>query len=332
MLQFAFLHRLLFFIIALFCIFLFPGLSSGKAAVFLMLLFIAAFTGSFAIPTWLHFFAKTVDVRKRGRLLSLRMFSGSLLGILAGFLISKVLSSFAFPVNYGILFLTTFLLMLLSFLSLSRVHEENEVFEFKAEKHPVKAGWEMLQSDKNFRSYVITDMLGQWISTATAFFPVYAVSRFNAGAGAIGTFTSLLMIGMLVANPVLGYLADKKGHKINILIYHVFTALACLSAVFSTNLYIFGAVFLLSAVAQTVLGISRTGIALEMSHESKRRMYISVIGTFSSVFVISGLIHGVFIELAGYETVFIADAGIALIAAWMVHKKVVEPRGQPIHE
>lgn len=327
MLQFALLHRLTFLLMALLCFLVLPYTQNNSAVIVLFFMTLAAFSGSFAIPTWLHFFAKTVEIPQRGRLLSIRQFTGSLMGIGAGVYIASILGKIPFPYNYGLLFFTTFVIMMISWWALSSVKEQTEVFEEKLALHPIKAGLQLIHEDRSFRNYLFTDMIGQWISTITSFLPVYAMAKFHAGAETAGGFTSLLMLGMIIINPILGYLADKKGHKINVVLYHVFTALTCLAAIASPNLYVFGVVFLFSAVAQAVLGISRIGIVLEMSSETNRRRYVSAVATFSSVFVVSGVVHGFLIGIVGYEPVFVFDAVLGIIGAVILQKKVAEPRG-----
>ncbi|MCE1190122.1 MAG: MFS transporter [Ignavibacteria bacterium] len=300
-----------------------PAVSAG---VVLFLLAGAAISGSFAIPAWYHFFSKTVPVRFRGRLIALRQFTGSLLGISAGFIIAYCLAVFIFPVNYGILFLLTFFIMMISLFFLNRVIEPDSAHIEATVHDGMRRALGGLLRDKIFVRYLAADFIGQWLSTILSFFAIYGLQKFALAEYHLGSFTSVYMAGMMLANFILGYLGDKYGHKVNIVIFFISVAISCSIAIFARNVLYFNLVFIFMGFSQTVLGMSRIAILLEMVPENKQRLYVSALGTLSSPFLLSGVLQGYLLTKIGFIPVLWTNIIVAFLGAAFTYLYVAEPR------
>ena len=184
----------------------------------------------------------------------------------------------------------------------------------------------LLKSNKNFKAYLTGDILIQSIFTIVPFFAVYALKRFSLPDAAAGGFTIVYMVGMVVGNIIFGILPDYFGHKINILTMAASLALASFFAYTSQSLIAFYMVFICSAFANSILGISRLAIILEMVEESKRRFYIAALSSIASPFVLSGLLNGYIIRSYGYECMFIIYAILSFAAFVWILMKVKDPR------
>jgi MFS family permease len=129
-----------------------------------------------------------------------------------------------------------------------------------------------------------------------------------------------------VGNIIFGILPDYFGHKVNILAMAASLAVASLFAYMSQSIYAFYIVFICSAFANSILGISRLAIILEMVEESKRRFYIAALSSIASPFVLSGLLNGYVIRTYGYECMFVVYAVLSAAALVWVLLKVYDPR------
>ncbi len=335
-LRYGLIFRLNFIIISFVCSLFIGKLDSSiSVPLMLFLIFIAAIAGSSSGLFWYDFFSKTTPVKLRGRLLSIRLLLGSALGILGGSAVTVILSSIVFPHNFALLFLISFLLTMVSLYFLTRLKEPEPVstsIELAAEVIPLSLREILIRSKKilkenlDFKNFMIADALILMALTASAFYAVYAVRKFNLPTAYAGTFTIILMASQVFGNFIFGYLADFFGHKINMLILASCSAAASLCAAFANNILLYGIVFFFVGCAVTLQGISRLAIVVEMCDESERPIYIGLINTVTAPTVLFGIIGGSLITLFGYVPVFLVYTLIAITAVYWLYKKVNEPR------
>ena len=329
-------YRFQFLVLSLVC-FLFLGNLSASVSVPLMLflIFTTTITGSTSGPPWFHFFSKTTPVRLRGRLLALRWMLGSALGLIAGYLVSIILSSVLYPNNFSLLFLLCFIFTMVSFFFLNRVEESSETPSDSKQvsfKEILSQSREILRRNKDFKNYLFVDALILMSLTASSFYAVYAVTKFNLPTSYAGAFTIVLMAGQLLGNFIFGYLADYYGHKINLLILASASAAASLSAIFANNILAFGVVFFFTGCALALQGISRLALVVEMCNESERQIYVGLLNTLTAPAILFGILGGFLITIIGYVTVFLIYTMISLTALYWLYKKVNEPRKLKIGE
>jgi len=323
----AFYQRFSFFITGIATILVFPLLPlQTDLVLFFILLSFSAFMGSLSSPNWFCLVSKTVPVIVRGRVIAIRQLIGSFLGIPSGVIITFILITFHAPYNYGILFVVFFLISIWSLVFLNKVREfpsEEPEADTKSETFSIRY---LLKSNTNFKVYLAGDIVIQSIMTIIPFFSVYALKKFDLPDSAAGSFTTVYMVGMVIGNVVFGIIPDYFGHKVNILAMAASLAAASFFALWSSSIYAYYLVFIFSAIALSILGISRLGIILEMVEESKRRFYIAALSSIASPFVLSGLLNGVIIKHYGYECTFIAYAVLSVAVFFWILFKVVDPR------
>ncbi len=324
------LYRFQFLILSAVC-FLFLGNMDVSVSVPLMLflIFVTTTTGSTTGPVWFHFFSKTTPVKLRGRLLALRWMLGSALGLIGGYLVSVILSSVLYPDNFALLFLLSFIFTMVSFYFLNGIEESSETPADSKQvslKEVISQSKEILRKNKDFKNYLLADALILMSLTASSFYAVYAVTKFNLPTSYAGAFTIILMAGQLLGNFIFGYLADYFGHKINILILAASSAAASLCAVFANNILAFGTVFFFTGCTLALQGISRLALVVEMCNEPERPIYVSLLNTVTAPTILFGILGGFLITIIGYVPVFLIYTLISLAAIYWLHKKVNEPR------
>ena len=72
-----------------------PG-SSGSLVIFFVFLSLFALLGGFVIPAWTSFISKLIFSNVRGRFFALRIFVGTIFGILASFMVKNILKTYFF--------------------------------------------------------------------------------------------------------------------------------------------------------------------------------------------------------------------------------------------
>ena len=327
----AFYQRFSYFILGMVIILVFPHLKpQTNLILFFIFLSFCAFMGSLSSPNWFFLISKTVPVLLRGRVIAIRQLIGSFLGIPSGVIITYILITFHHPYNYGILFVIFFFISVWSLVFLNKVKEfPGEELKGRKTEQSFSIRY-LLSSNKNFKAYLVGDIVVQSILTIIPFFSVYALKKFNLPDAAAGNFTMVYMIGMVLGNIIFGIIPDYLGHKVNILSLAGSLVIALLIALWSSSLYAYYLVFICSAVALSIQGISRLAIILEMVEESKRRFYIAALSSIASPFVLSGFLNGFMINRYGYEFAFVFYAILSVaVFVWILYK-VVDPRKKKI--
>jgi MFS family permease len=322
-------QRLPWLLLSFFSLLLLDHLSVGAALVmFLSLYALAAVGGSLNLPVWFDLIAKLTPVQSRGRLFAARTVGGAALGIAGGGVVTFVLGGVPYPRNYALLLLLAFLVMMVSYAFLLSLREETD-----SETTQERRGWRsvfsagsLLRADRNFRNYLVADALLISSSMANAFFAVHALEKFSLTDAFAGTVTIAMMVSMIVSSLLFGHLADRYGHKINLVLSAAATALACGSALVAPSPAWYLVAFLGSAAAVAVAMISRLPLIAELAPEASRASSVALANLVTSPFVLFGVLAGWMANRFGYPVVFSVAGSMALVALIWLILRVSEPR------
>ncbi len=306
------------------------GEIDGKTAVifFFAGLFVAALGSSINYPGWFDLISKITPVQLRGRLFAYRTVFGAFLGILGGWIIAEILELFTYPLNFSLLFFIGFAITMVSFIFLTLLKEEdsNPPKQIFASREFVNRLFSMLKEENNFRNFLIADSLMMLSLMSHAFFTVHAIEKFSLPDTYAGYFTMVMMISMILGTTYFGYLADKKGHKVNLIWAAGFTITACIFALISPSVEFYFICFAGTALTISLHIVSRFNIVAELCLEDDRPTYISLTNFITAPFVLSGLLGGWIVNTLGYNTVFIIAGLFATASVIWFSLMVNDPR------
>jgi MFS family permease len=330
MLRYVIIHRISFLVLGIFTFFFLEYIPSTiLVPLVLALLCTTAILGSVPGPRWVTYFAKTTPTKLRGRLLSVRLLLSSALGMIAGSVIIVILSTFKYPHNFAILFFACFVFLMISYFFLKNVNEPEE--KVREDNSPVKIkkfqkAVSLIKENERLRNYLIADSLLLISLTASAFYEVYAIGKFQLPTSYAGSFTIILMGGMVLGNIIFGYIGDVFGHKVNLTIMAASLVLANFTALISINPLTYGIVFVFVAFAQGLQGVSRLAFIVELTGETNTTLYASLLNSATAPTAIFGIIAGIIISFVGYPIVFGIYGLISIFAIYWIYKKVIDPR------
>ena len=325
----AFLQRVPWFLLALLSFFLLGRVSPAAGTLLFFVLFaLAAVTGSLCFPIWFDLITKLTPVDVRGRLFAARNLLGGVLGVFAGWVVAIVLSNIDYPTSYGVLFSIAVLFMGVSYWALTRLKEESpsaipddiHVLDYYRNLPRI------LKSQKNFRNFLISDALLIAATMAGAFYAVHAIEKFSLNDSSAGTYTMVMMCSMIIGNMFFGSVADRYGHKVNLVLSAASTAFSCFVALLAPSQVLYLAVFVGMAFQIGLSGISRLSIVVELCSEEERPTYIALTNLVTSPFVLFGLVAGGIASRFGYDAVFLIAGLLALASALWMAFRVDEPR------
>jgi MFS family permease len=162
---------------------------------------------------------------------------------------------------------------------------------------------------------------------ASGFLLVYAIGRWTISDGNAATYTIALLIGQSMANLLLGFLADRKGHKI-VLEISILSNISCfiLALIASSPLW-FYAIFALRGMNLAGNFISGLSLPLEFSEPQDRPTFIGLASTLPGIAgTIAPLLAGVLAGIIGYPLLFAITTVIAIVAFGMMKWLVRDPR------
>ncbi len=329
MLRTGFIQRIPLLFLSVFTFYAISRISTAAGLIAFFVLFgIAAFGGSLHMPVWFDLVIKVTPVRIRGRLFAIRAIFGSILGIAGGWIAVVILRSFEFPLNFSLLFACAFVVTMLSFIFLTQLQER----EATRTPHPLRLSDtlgsipHLIRNNYLFRNFLVADALIIVASVSNAFYTVHAFAKFDLPDSYAGLFTIYLMLSTIIASIVAGYLADQRGHRLNLIIASSGTLAGCLVALTAANVYLYFLVFFLSAASITFTIISRLPFVAELCSEENRGTYVAVTNLVTSPFVLFGVLAGWAADTFGYYVVFTSAAVTALIAVAFIIRRISEPR------
>ena len=286
-------------------------------------------TGSFGAPVWFHLFTKTTPVKLRGKLLAIRQLLSSSLGILGGSVVTFVLATFAFPENFALLFVIVYVLSMASYLYLRKLKEPAAEAQYPGPALPSSTfadGRAILKRNTNFRNFLLADAFTLMSMSASAFYAVYAIEKFDVPASYAGTFTVIVMAGMVAGNSVFGYLADSFGHRMTLITLALSSVAASTVAIFAANILIYGFTFFFMSWTVGLQVISRLSFVVELCSEADRQTYIAMTNTITAPTVAVGILFGWLARAYGFQIMFALAALTGLFAAVWLYFFVRDPR------
>ena len=304
-----------------------PNLLIGAS---LAAIFAAALAYGLVSPAWFDLVAKVTPVRSRGRLSALKVGAGTLLGIGAGGIIERVLANpeIPFPQNFGWLFVLGLVLMSLSLVSLSLVREP--VYPIQTQKIPFREYLSrlrvILRTDRNFRNFLVGTFLQRATILAVAFYTINALEKFDLPDSWVGRFTISIMAGRFLGTPLFGFLGDRFGHKINLVIGAMGHLAAAVLAIAAPNEWWYLPVFALVSVGFASNLVSRFNMAVEFCEPERRPTYLALANSVLGPTGIVALLGGLFAKVIGYNGLFVIAGLLALSSALCLIFAVREPR------
>lgn len=278
---------------------------------------------------WQDLIAKIIPVDKRGRFFGITNFIGNGSGILGALAVPFVLEKYPFPLGYVFSFAVAAGLIYLSwvFLALTREPAVTNPKPRVSQLAYLRSLPDVLRKDRNFRLYLLSQVVFLLSSMANGFLVVYAVRTWNLPDSQASGYTIALQVGLTLANLFFGFLADRKGHKISLEICLLLSVISLGLAIFAPNPLWFFPVFFLRGAATAGTFISAISIVYEFTNAENRPTYIGLANTIPGVAgALAPLLGGWLAGATSYQTMFILSAVIGMAAWALLRFAVREPR------
>ncbi len=284
-------------------------------------------------PAWQDMIAKIFPVTWRGRFFGTSNFIGSAVGIATASIAAYLLSTFVYPLNFTYCFLAAGIFIFFSWLSIALTREPivNETVVTTSLHSYWSSLSRILQVDKNFRYFVMQQVFSRLGYMSNGFIAVYALEHWHVSEGTAALYAPVMLIAQMSANIAFGLLADRRGHK-------VVLEIATLFSLFSLSSVWLGPSPVWVFISFAAMGVSTAGyilsglmITLEFTTPEQRPVYIGLLNTIRGVgSAVAPLIGGLVAQHWGYDPLFGLTLPFILLAFFLLHWWVREPRYHPM--
>ena len=307
-----------------------PGVT---LALLLLMLLTLTGVGGVLMPAWMDIVGRAIPVTARGRFFAASSLAAGVGGFAGSFLTARILSTVPAPASYGVCFLCAAACMAVSFAALVLVREPPAAAAappvgLRAYLARVPA---LLGRDRNLRWFLVARAIGMVSGMGNGVYTVYALLTWAPPEAQVGVFTALLLGGQVAGTVTLGWLADRAGHRLVLLIGLAAGAGGSALALAAPSLAAFGVVFVLTGVQGSALTISNLNVLLEFAPSPEERPTYIGLGTTSLAPVAFGapLVAGLLADAWGFAAVFGVAALSGAVALGLLLVRVRDPRHRP---
>jgi MFS family permease len=305
--------------------------SSPLLTLTLLLLLLAASRTSAGVanPAWYAMIAKVIPVQRRGLWSGLARSLGALLGIAGGVVSGWLLANWAFPQNYGYLFLIAFAVVAISWLGLAANREPPSptVKPRTSLGNYMRRLPGMLRGNPNYVRFLISSSVVNLGTMAGGFYMVYGKENVSGALERVGILTAVLVGTQAAANLLWGLLADRRGHKAVLMSGALGMALTAAVAWWTHSFAWLVVTFVVYGIALSASMVSRMNIILEFCRPEDHPTYIGLTSTLlAPTNALGPILGGWLATLIDYRGMFLVALALSLVGGVMLLVWVREPR------
>ena len=304
------------------------GLQAGLIMTFLFLIW-QGLGGGFTANPWTSMISKIMPPESRGTFFGTQAAVANLLISASAVGAGYLLHAFDSPLDFVSCFLIASFFFTVSWIFLALTREPAD-YEKVIEENPPpfwQGAGRILRRDKNFSWFLSARILSQFATMGFAFYIVYALRRFHMDEVTAGYLTATLTISQTVANAGMGWMGDRVGHRLMLIVGAASALLSSLLAWFAPSLAWFFPIFVLSGFANVSIWMNGMTMTVDFSGESERPFYIGLAQTLTApATIIAPLIGGWIADTQGFISTFGWSTVLAIVMILILVFLVKEPR------
>ena len=269
-------------------------------------LFFFSFTAGFGAIYFKELQAKLFSKRYRGKTMANRQVAGSVASIISGGVAGYVLANYEAPLSYAYLFLVSSAIMAIGFMAFVTIEEPEKQKVLVKEKNFklfLKNALVILKKDKRLQRQIVVIFLSFSYFLSMPFVILNANSSFTLTGWMLGGFITLQMLGSIIGSSFLWRRIHNYEKMLSLSFIFMITAFAL--ALFASNIYVYGLIFLLFGIALDGFNISGMNLVIEIAPEEKRPIYTALQTNITSIGLFFPVLGGVLLHyLNSYTLIY----------------------------
>jgi len=307
------------------------GLQAGLIITFMLLTW-QGLGGGFTANSWTSMISKIIPAESRGTFFGVQGAVANLFISAAAVGAGYLLDSIDSPLNFVACFLIAAGFFTLSWAALALTREPADHAKV-IEENPAPfwhGAGRILKHNRNFDWFLTARILSQFATMGFSFYIVYALRRFQMDAVTAGYLTATLTMAQTVANISMGWMGDRVGHRLMLIVGAASALLSSLLAWLAPSLAWFFPIFVLSGFANVSIWMNGMTMSVDFSNESERPFYIGLTQTLTApATILAPLIGGRIADSLGFVTTFAWSTILSVVLLVILIFLVKEPRKIP---
>jgi MFS family permease len=304
------------------------GAQTGLIITFILLIW-QGLGGGFTANSWTSMISKIVPADSRGTFFGTQAAVANLFISGAAIAAGYLLSGFDAPRNFMYCFLIASVFFTISWFFLAQTREPAD-YDKVIESNPPPF-WhnatQILTRDRNFDWFLSSRVLSQFATMGFSFYIVYALRRFHMDEVTAGYLTATLTIAQMVANAGMGWLGDRVGHRLMLILGAASAMLSSFLAWFAPSLIWFFPIFVLTGFSNVSIWTNGMTMTVDFSDEKDRPFYIGLAQTLTApATILAPLLGGWLADTQGFVVTFGLSALLSVVMMSILIFLVREPR------
>ncbi len=306
----------------------FIGLNMGLILTFLLLIW-QGLGGGFTANAWTSMISKIMPPESRGTFFGMQSGLANLFVSMSAVGAGYLLDYFDAPWDFATCFLLAMVFFTVSWFALALTREPEDTGKIIPEKKSFF--WDdakkVLRRDRNFDWFLLVRVLSQFATMGFSFYIIYALRDFNMTKIISGYLIATLTISQTVANMGMGWIGDKVGHRMMLIIGAIAAFLSAVLAWNATSLAWFYPIFVLTGIANVAIWTNSISMTVDFGNDTERPIYIGLSQTLTApATIIAPLIGGWIVDTAGFTPTFTISSILALGMLGILIFLVKDPR------
>jgi len=300
-----------------------PALGNRNALILTFLLLIWQGIGSgLTANGWQNMIGEVIPSGNRATFFGVQTALSNLLASLGAIFAGLILDRMVPNHGYALCFLLASIMMVVSWVFIRQTRELEHIVPVEVQQTvPLrKKVTRIIKEDTNFIWFMISRISNQFALMGTAFFTVYAVKNYGMTEISAGIMTSILLISQVIANIIMGRLADRWSRKALLVIGGLAGFISSLAAAFAPNLSWFAFVYILAGISNTAHWTIGQAMIIEFGNEAERPTYIGMANSLvAPSALLAPLCGGWIADAWGYPFMFIVAGILSIITIFIYH-------------
>jgi MFS family permease len=303
------------------------GTRAALALTFILLIW-QGFGGGFTANAWTSLMTKIMPANLHGTFFGAQMAAFTALEGISAVAAGLILDRLDGPLDFTLCFLAASVSFLISvlFLSFTREHDgaprpiidKPEGFWIESQR--------ILKSNWNFVAFLMMRSLSQFAAMAFSFYIVYVVWIFKVSEVQAGYLTGVFLMSSILANLVLGRLADRWSPRVVMIIGALAASLSASIALVAPSASWFYLSLVLTSVAIVAIWTLPLPLTVQFGTEEERPYYIGLSSTITApATLLAPVLGGWLADTVSFQATFTVSIICGLLMAAMLAFVVKDP-------
>ncbi|MBI9020416.1 MAG: MFS transporter [Verrucomicrobia bacterium] len=326
------IQRLIYLVAALALIFLSRTHPVAAVLIAAFAPFVAGSIGGTVVCAWMELVARVIPSDRLASSWAIRKILTAIIGIFAGGIIKTVLSQHPGAEGFGILHLYTFAGLMCSFFIFAMIRETKPL-----PPHPDKPRRTFIENMRSipdlvraypqYRRFLKVKLLTMGIYIPAPFLAIHALETVGRGPGFLGDLVMAQMTGTIAGNILAGWLGDRLGGKILLIIARLSLIALCLGALFAESAAAFLALFFIFGVGLNFNEVGEATVTLEIVPPDRRPTCVAIITALAFPGMLTAALFSTLLRGITHSIIPSALLGAAaLTASLLIALRIKEPR------